>query len=213
VAGHSPNVEASYSGLDGNRFAALVGSTGMSYGIIDALRLLNRATGTWAMAPNPAFPPDFPVYVGGTDLGPAWGISEAEFAQVVAHSDIRPEYIPDLLKLARNTVSPADAVEMVVKQIVSMEVGQDLYAAAGGFPAQFGAMVAAAGDAAGVQHSVSLRMQGIITDAQLRRIVGMSRMNPDFYYLTEPDATGVIPLGRRWLQDGWRRKVTTRRRL
>lgn len=199
VAGHSPNVEASYSGLDGNRFAALVGSTGMSYGIIDALRLLNRATNTWAMAPNPAFPPDFPVYVGGTDLGAAWGISSSEFAEVVAHSDIRPEYIPDLLKLARNTISPADAVEMVVKQIVSAEVGADLYAAAGGFPEQFGALVAAAGDAAGIEKSVELRMQGIITDAQLRRIVGMSRMNPDFYYLTEPDATGVIPLGRKWL--------------
>ena len=199
VAGHSPTDEAALSGLSGDRFAGLVGSTGMSYGIVDALRLLNRAKGTWAMAPNPAFPPTFPVYVDGTDLGAAWGISSSEFAEVVAHSDIRPEYIPDLLKLARNTISPADAVEMVVKQIVSAEVGADLYAAAGGFPEQFGALVAAAGDAAGIEKSVELRMQGIITAAQLERIVGMSRMNPDFYYLTKPDSTGVIPLGRKWL--------------
>jgi hypothetical protein len=199
VAGHSPTVEASYSGMDGNRFAALVGSTGMSYGIIDALRLLNRHTNTWAMAPNPGPAGSFPVYVAGEDLGPAWGISASEFASVVAHSDVRPQYIPDLLKLARDSISPADAVEMVVKQVVSMEVGADLYAAAGGFPEQFAAMVAAAGDAAGVEKAVSMYMHKVIDAAQLRRIIGMSRMNPDFYYLTTPDSTGVPPLGHHYL--------------
>ena len=36
--------EASYSGLDATRFAALVEDTGESYGIVDALRLWHRGT-------------------------------------------------------------------------------------------------------------------------------------------------------------------------
>jgi hypothetical protein len=193
------NAEALLSGLDADRFKALVAATGISYGVIDALRMLNRNTNLWGLTPGPNFATGVPLYTYGTDLGPQYGISADEFAEVVAHSDIRSEYIPDLLKLARNSYSPADVVEMVVKQIIPEAIGQNLYAAAGGIPEQFAALVDAAGDAAGIEKSVELYAHGVITEGQLEQIVGMSRMNPRFYYLTKPDKDGNIPLNSRWL--------------
>jgi hypothetical protein len=199
VDGHSATDEAALSGLDGNRFAALVGATGMSYGVIDALRMLNRNANLWALdVENPAG--TFPVYAGGTDLGTEYGISPQEFAEVVAHSDIRPEYIPDLLKLARNSISPADAVEMVVKQIIDQNTGQNLYAAAGGIPAQFPALVAAAGDSLGPEKLVDLLAHGSISYAQAERALGMSRVNPIFYYAyLDPATDGPGPVHNKYL--------------
>ena len=199
VDGHSATDEALLSGLDGNRFAALVGATGMSYGVIDALRMLNRNTNLWALnAQNPAG--TFPVYAGGADLGPTYGIGAQEFAEVVAHSDIRPEYIPDLLKLARNSISPADAVEMVVKQIIDQNTGQNLYAAAGGIPEQFAALVAAAGDSLGPEKLVDLLAHGSINYGQAERALGMSRVNPIFYYAYLDQATqGPGPVHNKYL--------------
>ena len=189
VDGHSATDEAALSGLDGNRFASLVAATGMSYGVIDALRMLNRNANLWALnAQNPAG--TFPVYAGGNDLGPTYGIGAQEFAEVVAHSDIRPEYIPDLLKLARNSISPADAVEMVVKQIIDENTGQNLYAAAGGIPEQFATLVAAAGDSLGPEKLVDLLAHGSINFGQAERALGMSRVNPIFYYAYLDQATG-----------------------
>jgi hypothetical protein len=193
------NAEALLSGLDTDRFKALVGATGMSYGVIDALRMLNRNTNLWALdSENPAG--TFPVYAHGTDLGTEYGITPAEFAEVVAHSDIRPEYIPDLLKLARNSISPADAVEMVVKQVVDQDTGQNLYAAAGGIPDQFAALVAAAGDSLGPEKLVDLLAHHLISYTDAERALGMSRVNPVFYYAYLDAATqGPGPVHAKWL--------------
>ena len=142
----------------------------------------------------------FPVYAGGTDLGTGLGHTGGEFAEVVAHSDIRPEYLPDLLKLARNSISPADAVEMVVKQVMAMNTGQNLYAAAGGIPEQFHALVAAAGDSLGPEKLVDLLAHGLITYPRLNRALGMSRVNPDFYYAyIDPATQGAGPVHAKWL--------------
>ncbi len=95
VSGNTPTQEAELSGVNGNRFAAMVGATGESYGVVDALRMLNRNVNLWSLnQKNTASA--LPLYEGGTDLGTQYGITSDEFAEVVAHSDIRPEYIPDL---------------------------------------------------------------------------------------------------------------------
>ena len=199
VAAHSATAEAELSGLSGDRFEALVGATGMSYGVIDALRMLNRNTNLWALAPGPNYETGTPLYTYGTDLGTDYGITPAEFAEVVAHSDIRPEYIPDLLKLARNSISPADAVEMAVKQIIPVEIGQNLYAAAGGIPDQYQALVDAAGDAAGIEKMVDLLAHGLITPGQADQVFGMSRVNQRFKYIyINPDGTAG-PAHAKWL--------------
>lgn len=194
IASHSATDEAALSGLDGNRFAALVGSTGMAYGIVDALRLYNRNTGMWALKPNPSYTPTSSLYVASTDLGPAWGIQLPEVYEVIAHSDVRPEYSSDLLKLSRDTLTPAAVVEMVVKQIIPADVGADLYAAAGGFPEQFDALVAAAGDSAGLEKAVSLWCHGAITTEELAQVLALSRTNPRFYPLYTPVPDGAPPV-------------------
>ena len=199
VGAGSPDQEAALSGLQADRFAALVGSTGMSYGVIDALRMLNRAVGTWKLAKNTSASPTAPRFVADGDLGGDWGITADQFAGVVAHSDIRPEYIPELLKLARNSVTPADAVEMVVKQIIDPATGRDLFAAAGGFPEQFDALVAGAGDALGPEKMVDMLAHGLITEQFGRQALGMSRVNPDFYSAYITAAGGPGPVHRKYL--------------
>lgn len=199
IDGHTPTDEAAFSGLDGNRFAAMVADTGESYGIVDALRMWNRGQYMYALTPGPNYESGVPLYQAGANLATTYGITQAELDRVIAYSRVRPEFTADLLKSAKNTVSPADAVEMVVKQIVPADLGQSLYEAAGGVGEQFQALVDAAGDAAGVEKAVELFAHGVIDKGQLTQIVGMSRLNPRFYYLTEKDSTGNIPLNYKWL--------------
>lgn len=199
IQGHDIYQEAMYSGLTPSRFDAMVADTGESYGIIDALRLYNRNTNLWALAPGPNYSDGVPLYEGGQDLGKTYGITKEDLMTVIYYSRTRDQFVPDFLKLARNTISPADCVEMVVKQIVPTEIGQNLYAAAGGIPEQFQALVDAAGDAAGVEAAVNLAAHGVISEGQLDQIVGMSRLNPRFYYLAHPYNGGAAPLQRKWL--------------
>ena len=196
IDSHDIVAEAALSGMDLARLEVLLASTGESYGVIDALRLYNRYKGLWATAPNPDYTPGAPLYVAGTDLGPAWGIPLSEFDTVVARSDIRPEFVPDLLLLAKDSVTPADVVMMAVKEILDMPTATDLYAAVGGFPEQFPALVDAAGDAAGIEKAVALWMHGAITTSELTQILAMSRVNPRFYSLYTPlpsTAGPVVP--------------------
>lgn len=199
IDGHDIITEASYSGIDEDRLKVILGATGESYGVVDALRMLNRNVNLWSLnQKNTASA--LPLYEGGTDLGTQYGITADEFAEVVAHSDIRPEYIPDLLKLARNTISAADAVEMAVKQVIGPTTGQNLYAAAGGIPEQYQALVDAAGDSMGPQEIVNLLAHGKITFAQAELALGMSRVNPRFYYAYLDSTTqGPGPIHDKWL--------------
>ena len=206
VAGHSATDEAALSGLNGNRFAALAYATGESYGIVDALKMWDRGNYLHAANPGPNYQTGTPLYVQGGSQADLYGITETELDTVIAYSRVRDEFIPDLKKSAKSTVSGADAVEIAVKQIMSTDDAQDLYAAAGGMPEQFHMLVDAAGDSAGVEKAVELAAHGVITEGQLRQIVAMSRLNPRFYYLTEPEGgTGsgnpayTAPLNTKWL--------------
>jgi len=86
-----------------------------------------------------------------------------------------------------------------VKQIISAEVGQNLYAAGGGIPDQFGALVAAAGDSLGPEKLVDMLAHGLITGPEATRALGMSRVNPDFYYAYITAAGGPGPVHAKWL--------------
>lgn len=175
--------EAALSGLSGDRFAALCYDTGESYGIVDALRMWDRGTYLYAANPGPNYSTGTPLYVAGGSQATLYGITEAELDNVIYYSRVRDEFIPDLKKSAKNTISPADAVEIAVKQIMSVGDATDLYAAGGGMPEQFQMLVDAAGDSAGVEKATELYGHGIITYGQLEQIVAMSRMNHRFYYL------------------------------
>jgi hypothetical protein len=199
VGAGTPDQEAALSGLQADRFKALVGATGMSYGVVDALRMLNRSTGLWSLVKNVNPTGNTPLYNQGNDLGSTYGITADDLAGVVAHSDIRPEYIPQLLKLARNSISPADAVEMVVKQVIDETTGSDLYGAAGGIPNQFAALVDSAGDSLGAEKLVDLLAHGSITQEQAQQALGMSRVNPRFYYAYITAAGGPGPVHNKYL--------------
>ena len=206
VSGNTATEEAALSGLNGNRFAALAYATGESYGIVDALKMWDRGNYLHPLSPNSNQAAGQPLYVAGSGGLSQYAISENELDTVIYYSRVRDEFIPDLKKSAKNTISPADAVEAAVKQILSVDDAQDLYAAGGGMPEQFHMLVDAAGDSAGIEKAVELAAHGVISSDQLRQIVAMSRINPRFYYLTEP-STGTYtnpgaetaPLNMKWL--------------
>lgn len=206
VSGNTATEEAALSGLNGNRFAALAYATGESYGIVDALKMWDRGNYLYAANPGPNYQTGTPLYVAGGSQADLYGITETELDTVIAYSRVRDEFIPDLKKSAKNTISPADAVEIAVKQIMSVGDATNLYAAGGGMPEQFQMLVDAAGDSAGVEKAVELAAHGVISEGQLEQIVAMSRLNPRFYYLTKP-ATGTYtnpgaetaPLNMKWL--------------
>jgi hypothetical protein len=201
VNGGSASNEAMLSGLTPERFKALVYQSGESYGIMDALRLWNRGQYLYQLQQTAQYKTGTPLYGQGPSMADEYGITEAELDRVIAHSRVRPQFTDDLKKLAQNSVSPADAVEMAVKQVVGPNEAKALYGAAGGIPEQFDALVDAAGDSAGVEKAVELYCHGVLTKAQLTQIVAMSRLNPRFYYLTEanPDDGNRVPLNYRWL--------------
>ena len=190
VSGNSATEEAALSGLNGNRFAALAYATGESYGIVDALKMWDRGNYLHAANPGPNYSTGTPLYIAGGSQATLYGITEAELDTVIAYSRVRDEFIPDLKKSAKSTVSGADAVEIAVKQIMSVGDATNLYAAAGGMPEQFQMLVDSAGDSAGVEKAAELYAHGVITYGQLEQVVAMSRMNHRFYYLA-----GIGPNG------------------
>lgn len=183
VSGNTATEEAALSGINGNRFAALAYATGESYGIVDALKMWDRGNYLFASNPGPSYATGTPLYISGGSQADLYGITEAELDTVIAYSRVRDEFIPDLKKSAKNTISPADAVEIAVKQIMSVADATNLYAAGGGMPEQFQMLVDSAGDSAGVEKAAELYGHGVITYGQLQQVVAMSRMNHRFYYL------------------------------
>jgi hypothetical protein len=199
IDGHDIYTEASYSGVDLERMNALILDTGESYGILDALRLYNRGTSMPVLTENTGYPNVLPLYVSSGNQATEYGITEDELDTVVHYSRVRDQFIPDLLKLARNTLTPADAVELALKDVVSDADAMALFTAGGGVPEQFHVLVDGAGDAIGVEKAVELAAHNVISAETLNAVIHMSRMNPRFYPLAQQLPDGTYPLNTRWL--------------
>lgn len=199
VDGHDATAEAALSGVSAERFNALVLDNGESYGILDALRMYNRGVLMPSLVPGPAYETGTPLYEAGPNLAAQYGISYDELLKVVHYSRVRDEFVPDFLKLAKNTLSPADAVELAVKQVVHQDVARSLFEAAGGVGEQFDALVDAAGDSLGVEKAAELFSHGVITEGELLQILGLSRVNKRFYRYLLPDGKNPPPVMRKWL--------------
>jgi hypothetical protein len=199
IDGHDIYTEASYSGIDLERMNALILDTGESYGILDALRLWNRGTNMPDLRQAQGYPNTLPLYGSSGDLSATYGISETELDTVIHYSRVRDQFIPDLKKLAHNTLTPADAVELRLKDIVTEADAQALFNAGGGVPEQFQLLVDGAGDAIGIEKAVELAAHNVISAETLNAIVHMSRLNPRFYPMAEPAADGTYPLHHKWL--------------
>lgn len=199
IDGHDVYAEAAFSGIDKQRLDALILDTGESYGILDALRLYNRGLSMPALSPVQGYPNTLPLYHSTGNQATEYGITQAELNTVIHYSRVRDQFIPDLLKLARNTLTPADAVELALKDVLSKADAKSLFVAGGGVPEQFDVLVDGAGDAIGVEKAVELAAHKVISMDTLNAVVHMSRMNPRFYPLAEPAADGTIPLHHKWL--------------
>jgi hypothetical protein len=199
IDGNTPAQEAALSGMNSQRFDALVLDNGESYGIIDALRLYNLYGNipNWEYVATTASPT--PLYASTGDLSSTYAIDDTELYKVIAYSRVRPQFTDDLLKLRYRPISPAEAVELAVKEIVSVEDATALYKAAGGIPEQFNLLYRGAGDAAGLEHAAELLAEGVINQGRMEQIIGMSRLNPAFYDLYLPDSNGNIPMHQKWL--------------
>lgn len=173
--------EAAKSGINPERFGYLSLDTGESYGVIDALSLWHRGT----------YLPQTPVIsTSGLPLGPVslsadqastYGIDDKELLNVVHYARMRDEFLPDIEKLAWHTMSPADAVNLLVKGRTDHDTAKAYFVAGGGMPEQFDVLYAASGDAVGVVGAVMLHHRGYITDAELEDVLHQSRINPRFY--------------------------------
>ena len=177
--------EAAFSGLNAERFATMVTDTGESYGIIDALRLWHRGSYLAEIVPTGATgAASYPYTLGGS-LGGTYGITQPELDKVIYYSRVRDEFIPDLLKLSYNTMSPADAIGVAIKGRMDPADAKQLFLAGGGMPEQWDLLYEAAGDSMGVVGAVMLHHRGYITDAELEDVLYQSRINPRFYPLVK----------------------------
>ncbi len=174
-------LEASYSGYNPGRFAALVLETGEPYGIDQALSLWWNSQFLIAPEANTDTSPTAPLYASGASLASTYGITEDELTKVVHYSRVRDEFIPDLKLLPWSTMTKADAIETVIKGKASQDLALALFVAAGGMPEQFQLLVDSAGDSIGVEKAVSLNAHGMITDQELAQVIYQSRINPEFY--------------------------------
>jgi len=173
--------EALLSGVDPVRFAAMAADTGESYGIDQALDLWHRGTYLVAPSVNPDRSPGAPPYIVGGLLGDIYGIAESELDTVIYYSRVRDQFIADLKKLSWSTMTPADAINSLVKGRTSPELARALFEAGGGMPEQFDLLFESSGDSIGVVKAVELYAHKNITLAQLNDVIFQSRINPRFY--------------------------------
>lgn len=175
---HDAAKEAAGAGLNAERFHNLVLDTGEPPGIVEMLALYRRGL-----------------------------ITEARLFQAVAYSRVRTEYFCDILNLAHETMSGADAIESYIKGVpvddatfttngLTPPAGADavemrnaffkkMFERAGGLPSQWDVLKTGAGDAIGVQRAAALEAHGLITHDEFVTIINRSRINPIFNYAAE----------------------------
>jgi hypothetical protein len=145
---------AASSGVGAQVFADLIGITGEPPGAVDMVNL-------WR-----------------------WGrISEDDLDTGLLFSRLNDKYIPMMKLLSQGFMSPADAIELAIKGVVSPEQGEVYFTQAGGQTDQWSPLYQAAGDAIGNEQVLSLYNQGLATQADVNEVFGRSRMNPIFYPL------------------------------
>jgi hypothetical protein len=143
--------EASQSGISGSRFHTMVQNVGNAIGIQEALLLLRRNQ-----------------------------ITEAEFARIVHYSNIRSDFLPDILKLRYAPVSAAEAIAGALKQQLTPDEAKQKVSEAGIDPDQFEWMLATAGRPYGIQQALHLWNRGLIDEARVREVIAHSDVNPTF---------------------------------
>lgn len=150
---------------EGAEYAAMAGITG---GIFDTMTALIGE------------PP------GVMDMVALWrrgAINSGQLEQGIKYSRIHDTYIPMVEQMAYSTMSPADAIELAIKGVVSPSEAATWFQQGGGLIEQFNMLYEAAGDAIGNEQVLGLLNQGLASESDVEATFGRSRMNPIFYPL------------------------------
>jgi hypothetical protein len=156
--------EAAASGINATRFHDMVALAGEPPGPIQAIELYRRGK-----------------------------ISGERFAQMIAYSRIKTEYIPDLMQLAYEPLSAADVIEARLKNVIPTdEEAIPKFNEAGGLTEDYQIALDSAGNAIGVESALNLWNHKLISEAEVNKVILHSRINPLF--------EGIAKLQRhRWL--------------
>jgi len=146
--------QAALSGLSPDYFDLMVKDTGEPYGIMEALALLRRKA-----------------------------ITLDQFTKILYYSRVRNEFLPDVLELRYNYMSPADAVEIALKGIQPEATAREMFTTAGGLEENWTDLLAAAGNPIGVVNAVNQYYHHIIGYPEVKKVIAHSRINPMFEHL------------------------------
>ena len=144
--------EAAASGVSADRFHNMVLLAGDSVGPIQAIELLRRGK-----------------------------ISPERFAQMIAYSRIKTEYIPDLMQLAYEPLSAADVIEARLKNVITDDATAIAkFNEAGALTEDYQIALQSAGNAIGVEAALNLYNHGLISRDEVNKVILHSRINPIF---------------------------------
>jgi hypothetical protein len=144
--------QAAMSGVSGSDFDNLVAITGEPPGPMDLLKLWLRGA-----------------------------IDKPTLEEAIRYSRIRDDYIAYVEQMAYSQMSPADAIELAVKQIVSNDDAAAYFERGGGLASDFNMLLDGAGNSIGAEAAMGLWNHGLIDQAEVERILAHTRINPSFY--------------------------------
>ena len=112
-------------------------------------------------------------------------LDQGTLDEMIAYSRVRTEWSDYVRELAHQTMSAGDAIEAVLKGIISEGEGRGLFGQAGGLDSQWSILLSAAGNPIGVEAANSLYNHGLIDHAMLQQVILHSRINPQFEGIAE----------------------------
>jgi hypothetical protein len=151
--------EAAKSGINKDRFAALVQIAGNAIGFQEALLLQRRGQLT------------------GTTLD-----------DVLGYSNINPRFYAAAKNLIYSSPGVGAVITGRLKTHLADAKARALYTEAGGNPDNFDWELASAGRPIGVAEAAKLWKRGWVTDARLAQVVAQSDVNPDYLDLVQMEA-------------------------
>lgn len=163
--------EAALSGTSADRFATMVATAGQAIGIEQALLLYRRGD-----------------------------IDQAELKRVVQYSNIRDDFLPDILKLQYVPPSAGEAITGALKGHLTDADAQTKLGQAGIDPTNYTWMKASAGRPPGIDQMLNLWNRGVATQADVEAAVKQSDINDTYLPFIEelrhyfPPPRSVVPM-------------------
>lgn len=155
---------AAVSGISASAFHTMTLTAGQSIGTEEALLLLRRGQ-----------------------------IDQAEFERIIRYSNVRNDFIPDVLALKYSPPPAGEVISGALKAHLSDADAAKKLGEAGIDPANYAWMKATAGRPPGVESVVQLWNRGEATEADVDRTIAQSDVNPDFAALVKATRWYHVP--------------------